>query len=163
MRTGSRRAAAGIGCALLLVAAAPPGRPAELIQADPWEIIHVAREFGPAEVGRDAMGDPQIEGSLDGLPYRVGFYGCRLGRHCDTILFESRLARAEWEDAPPRRSRLARWNGEKLFGRAWLDRENRAVLDHAVSLKGGVPKENLRDAFARWRLALAEYAEHLGF
>ena len=146
----------------MVLAMAPGwGRAAELLHADPWEIIHVAREFGPAEVGRDAMKDPQIEATVDGRDYRVAFYGCSLGRECDSILFEARLAREEWEEAPPRARELAEWNSEKLFGRAWLDDENRAVLDHAVTLVGGVSRENLRDAFARWRLALEEYADHL--
>ena len=163
-RAGSRAAvAAAAGSALLLALAPLRGGATELVYADPWEVIHIAREFGPAEVGRDAVKDPQIEGTLDGLPYRIGFYGCRLGRDCDRILFEARLARDEWEDDPPRPKRFARWNREKLFGRAWLDDENRAVLDHAVTLKGGVPKENLRDAFERWRLALEEYADHLDY
>ena len=139
------------------------GETPELVYADPWEIIHIAREFGPAEVGRDAVRDPQILATVDGLDYRISFYGCSLGRDCDKILFEARLGRKEWEDEPPRAKAFARWNGEKLFGRAWLDDDNRAVLDWPVTLAGGVPKENLRDAFARWRTALGEYADHLDF
>jgi Putative bacterial sensory transduction regulator len=153
----------GLGLAVSPALAPESGGAAELIGADPWEIIHIAREFGPAEVGRDAMKDPQIEATTGGLPYRVGFYGCYLGRDCDRILFEARLARKEWEDRPPRAKVFARWNSEKLFGRAWLDDENRAVLDHAVTLVGGVPKENLRDTFERWRVALEEYADHLDY
>jgi hypothetical protein len=155
--------AAGTALALILTLSAAHAEAPELVPADPWEIIHIAREFGPAEVGRDAMKDPQIEATVDGLPYRVGFYGCYLGRGCDRILFEARFTRKEWEDHPPRQKAFARWNSEKLFGRAWLDDENRAVLDHAVTLVGGVPEENLRDAFARWRVALEEYADHLDF
>jgi len=164
IRAQSRRAggAAGLGLALLVLSP-DGGAGAELVYADPWEIIHIAREFGPAEVGRDAMKDPQIEATVDGLQYRIGFYGCYLGRDCDRILFEARFARKEWEVDPPRAKVFAEWNGERLFGRAWFDDEDRAVLDHAVTLKGGVPKENLRDAFERWRLALEEYADHLDF
>ncbi len=145
--------------------ALPAGLPeaADLVYADPWEIIHIAREFGPAEVGSDSLKDPQIDGTLDGLPYRVDFYGCWLGRGCDRILFEVRLSRKEWDDKPPKPKLFARWNRDKVFGRAWLDDENRAVLDYPVTLVGGVPKENLRDAFARWRLALEEYADLLDF
>ena len=130
---------------------------------DPWEVIHVAREFGPAEVARDGMEDPQIRGTIDGMHYRVTFYGCRLGRDCDTILFDARFSRKEWQDEPPAAQRLARWNAEKLFGRAWLDDENRAVLDHPVALAEGVPKATLRATFGRWKAALAEYADWVDF
>ena len=129
---------------------------------DPWQIVHVAREFGPAEVARDGMNDPQIRGTIDGLDYRLDFYGCRLGRDCDTILFDVRLSSKKWDEEPPDQQVFADWNGAKLFGRAWLDEEDRAVLDHPVALAEGVPKPALRAAFERWRAALAEYAEHLG-
>ena len=130
---------------------------------DPWEVIHIAREFGPAEAARDGMEDPQIRGTVDGMHYRVTFYGCRLGRDCDTILFDARFSRKEWQDEPPDAQRLARWNAEKLFGRAWLDDENRVVLDHPVALAGGVPKATLRATFERWKAALAEYAAWVDF
>lgn len=156
------RACAGVAAASGLALALSAGAGAsELVYADPWEIIHIAREFGPAEVGRDAMKDPQIEATVDGLPYQVDFYGCYLGRGCDRILFEARFARKEWDEKPPKAEVFAEWNGEKVFGRAWLDDENRAVLDYPVTLVGGVPKENLRDAFARWRMALEEYVHLL--
>lgn len=160
------RAGARIGLAALLALSAGRGGAGEapqLVYADPWEIIHIAREFGEAEVARDAVKDPLIEARVGGVDYRVNFYGCSLGRDCDRILFEARLARKEWEDDPPPAKLFARWNEEKLFGRAWLDDDNRAVLDWPVTLVGGVPKENLRDAFERWRTALEEYADHLDF
>ena len=161
--SGPAGGTAWFGLALSLALSAGHGEAAELVFADPWQIIHVAREFGPAEVGRDAMKDPQIEATVDGLHYHVGFYGCYLGRNCDSILFEARFARKEWEDEPPRAKVFAEWNAEKLFGRAWFDDEHRAVLDYPVTLVEGVPKENLQDAFARWRTALKEYADHLDF
>ncbi len=164
-QAGSRAGAApaAVTCVLSLALSAGGGKAAELVHADPWEIIHIAREFGPAEVGRDAVKDPQIEATVDGRHYRIGFYGCYLGRGCDRILFEARFARKEWEDEPPRAKEFAEWNSDKLFGRAWLDDDNRAVLDLAVTLVGGVPKDNLRDVFARWQTAVDEYADHLDF
>lgn len=141
---------------------AAPARAGDLVPPDPWQIIHVAREFGPAEVTRDGMNDPQIRGKIDGLAYRVSFYGCRLGRDCDTILFGARLWRKEWQDDPPARKIFAEWNREKLFGRAWRDEQNRAVLDHPVALAEGIPKAALRATFERWQTALTGYARYLG-
>ncbi|HET7408837.1 MAG TPA: YbjN domain-containing protein [Paracoccaceae bacterium] len=155
-----RRAALLIFAALITLAA--PARATDLVPADPWQIIHVAREFGPAEVARDGMNDPQIRGTIDGLHYRLDFYGCHLGRDCDTILFRARFSRKEWQAEPPDPQVFADWNRAKLFGRAWLDDEDRAVLDHPVALGPGIPEPALRAAFERWRAALAEYAGHLG-
>jgi hypothetical protein len=145
-----------------LVTFAAPARADELVPPDPWQIIHVAREFGPAEVARDGMDDPQIRGTIEGLNYRLTFYGCRLGRDCDTILFDARFSRTEWDEERPPVELFAEWNRAKLFGRAWLDDERRAVLDHPVALADGIPKPVLRATFERWRTALAEYAGHIG-
>lgn len=155
------RAAGALFFVMALAGGVAPA--AELVPTDPWEIVHVAREFGPAEVGRDGMRDPQIEATADGLHYRVGFYGCSLGRDCDTILFDARFARKEWAQNPPEPDIFGVWNRGKLIGRAWLDAEGRAVLDWPVVLGSGVPEETLRAAFSRWRTALGEFAEHLGF
>lgn len=153
---------AGI-CGVALALAAMPAVADDLVPADPWEVIHVAREFGPAEVGRDSLKDPQIVAATEGLNYRIDFYGCRLGRDCDTILFEARFARKAWKEETPPWRLFNRWNSEKMLGRAWRDGENRAVLDWPVTLEGGVPKANLRAAFSRWQTALKEFAAYLDF
>lgn len=150
---------------LCLVAPQPRGAMAgtdALVPPDPWQVIHVAREFGPAEVDRDGMGDPQIRATTDGLHYRVTFYGCTLGRDCDTILFDARFSRKDWNEEASPDDLVAGWNGEKLFGRAWLDDQHRAVLDHPVTLGGGMPASVLKLVFETWARALGEYADHLG-
>ena len=73
---------------------AMPVSAAELVPADPWEVIHVAREAGEASVSRDRFRDPVIQAESDGVKYQIDFYGCRLGRDCDTLLFRARLLNA---------------------------------------------------------------------
>lgn len=151
--------------ALILLILAMPGIPAfasENVPADPWQIIHVAREFGSAEVTRDSMKDPQIRGEIDGMRYRVNFYGCRLGRDCDTILLEARFMRKEWLENPPEGDVFARWNREKLIGRAWWDETGRAVLDFPVIIGDGLSKPVLRRVIQHWKTALTAYVDYLG-
>ena len=140
---------------------------ADTVPADPWQVIHAARAVGEAEVGRDGLRDPEITGTLGqgtpaaGLAYRVGFYGCELEQRCRTILLSARLDGAEpWAPAP---EKIAQWNAGKLFGRAWIDSDGRAVLDHPVAMAGGLPQETLDAVFAAWVLALGEFAEYLDF
>lgn len=142
-----------------------PGCAAEpkLVFADPWEIIHIAREHGSADVTRDTFRDPRISGQFDDYPYSIDFYDCYLGRECSVILFKAGLVKAEWDDEPPERADIDDWNREKLFGRAYLDEENRAVLEHPVVLDAGMPRENLDAAFRRWREALDDFADFLDF
>ena len=146
--------------ALILVSGPARSEPVRLVPPDAWEVIHTARAFGPAEVGQDAMKDPLITGTIDGLAYEIAFYGCWLGRKCESVLFHAQLARKDWK---PQAKLLKEWNREKLVGRAWIDDKTTAVLDHAVAMGPGLPEETLKLVFASWRTALAEYAEHLDF
>lgn len=145
-----------IGAAALIMLSPVVPAKADLVPPDPWEVIHIARAEGDARVGRDGMRDPEITGKTDGQPYRIAFYGCHLGRGCKSLLFEARFS------IPGKKARLlADWNTQKLFGRAWLDDDGLAVLDHPVAMTGGMPKETLAATFAAWRLALTEFQEFL--
>ena len=137
--------------------------PAGLITADPWQIIHLAREFGPAEVGRDTMQDPVIEGEIDGVPYRIDFYECYLGRACKAVLFRAGLRREDWEKDRFDGSLVAEWNRETVFGKAYLDEDGWPVLEMAVNLQGGVPDDNLRAVLDWWGFALGQFAEFVDY
>ena len=131
-----------------------------IVPADPWQVIHIAREFGPAEVGRDGMREPRITGKIGDLSYQIGFYGCYLGRDCTSVLFQARLVRADWR---PDRDDIDDWNREKLFGRAWLDGDSQAVLDHPVAMSAGLPAKSLEGTFQAWQVSLAEFANYLDY
>lgn len=151
-----------LGLLMALMSAVQAHAEAEkpLVPPDPWEIIHVAREFGEADVGRDAMRDPMIKGEIGGQPYRISFYGCWLGRECKTILFSADVGREDWE---PEADDLAHWNARALFGRAWIRDDGRAALDHPLAMAEGLPKQSLRATFDAWRAALKEYRDFLDF
>ncbi|HLS18551.1 MAG TPA: YbjN domain-containing protein [Paracoccaceae bacterium] len=155
-RFGRRHAAAIVLLLLSSVGAAA----SEPIRADPWQIIHIAREFGPAEVHRDGMNDPQIRGELDGQSYRIDFYGCRLGRDCESVLLSARLSFKGAADASAREF-PQEWNRRKLVGRAWFDPggrdEAQMVLDHPILLGEGVAEPVFRASMEQWRAALGEF------
>lgn len=130
---------------------------ADLIVADPWQIIHLARDYGAAEVDRDSLNEPKIVGVMDDVPYEIVFHGCHLGRDCDVLLFRLTFEKEEWQKEPPRARVFNKWNRNKLFGRAYLDDDNRAILEQAVNLTAGVPEANLRDTFDRWSGAMGEF------
>ena len=145
---------------LVLPASAPAAEAPKIVPADPWEMIHIAREFGTAEVGRDGMREPKITGKIGDLSYEIGFYGCYLGRDCTSVLFQARLAREDWE---PEGDDIRDWNSEKLFGRAWIDDDSQAVLDHPVAMSGGLPAESLEGTFRAWQISLDEFADYVDF
>ena len=158
------------GCLFHALSVLGPALADDLVPPDPWQVIHKVRALGPADVGRDDFRDPLITADLNGsdgnpvgLPYEVAFYGCSLGRNCDTILLTLRLARDEWAEEPPEPGLLADWNREKLVGRAWLDDQGRAILDHAVVIGPGLPGATLSQTLSAWANAMVEFAEHLDF
>ena len=147
---------------LMIAGFASSGDANELIGAEPWEIIHIAREFGAADVTRDALKEPMIVGVMDDVSYSMVFHGCYLGRDCSVILFKTRLKRDDWTKSPPPLEFYRAWNRQKLFGRAYRDDDGAAVLEHPVNMTGGVAKETLRDMFKRWRDISREFSNYLG-
>ncbi len=139
---------------------AVPAGAVDMIFADPWEVIHLAREHGGADVGRDAFQDPEIRGELDGRPYSISFYGCSLARDCTSVVFRLQLRREGWK---PDKTAISRWNREKLFGRAYIGDDGGAVIDMPVNLVAGVAIPTLRDSFERWSEIVDEFAEHVDF
>ena len=133
----------------------------DIVPPDPWEVIHIAREIGEADVGRDAMNDPRIEITVAGRRDTVTFYGCRLGRNCRSVLFQTRFSQAEWADDPPPGAAFEGWNAQKLFGRAWWSDADEAILDHPVAMQAGLPRETLIATFEAWLTAADEFREYL--
>ena len=165
-----RRGAKARWAALALALAQAPASAADVVPADPWEIIHAVRDLGPADVGRDDFRDPIIRADLkdaDGaaldLPWEVGFYGCWMGRNCDAILLTLRLTREEWEEEPPEAEIFEEWNRTRLIGRAWIDDQGRAVLDHPVVIGPGLTKATLSQTLSAWANAMLDFAEHVDF
>ncbi|MEM7423696.1 MAG: YbjN domain-containing protein [Pseudomonadota bacterium] len=145
------------------LAMATGGAAAKTVPPDPWEVIHAARVFGEASVGRDALRDPLITGIVDGLRYEIAFYGCWLGRECKTILFQAHFRDPRWGDGGPDAEAMAAWNRAKLIGRASIPESGGAVLDHAVAMASGLPRPTLDATFAAWLDALREFAEYVDF
>lgn len=152
-----------IATVMVMLATGGPVQAESLVPADPWEVIHIAREHGRASVTKDNLRDPVILAEAGGLKYGIEFYGCRLGRNCATILFRARL------HGDGRRTRhlsgndLDDWNGSKLFGRAVLDDSGRPVLEHPVAMGPGLPQDTMRENFKVWVIALEQFADHVDF
>ncbi|MEM9063224.1 MAG: YbjN domain-containing protein [Pseudomonadota bacterium] len=140
-----------------------PARAAEPVPADPWEVIHTARKMGAAEVRRDTLRDPVIAANSDGLRYQIAFYGCHLGRRCETLLFQARLRDPRWKNDPPRPADMDVWNATKVYGRAFLAASGHAVLEHPVAMHGGIPQATLAATFEAWLDALEEFSDHVDF
>ena len=150
-----------IALAITAIAACTPVQAQKLVPADPWEVIHIAREHGRASVTKDKLRDPIILAEAGGLKYGIEFYGCRLGRDCVTILFRTRLFEGGRGARHISGNDLDDWNGTKLFGRAVLDDSGRPVLEHPVAMGPGLSQDTMRANFHAWVTALEQFADHV--
>lgn len=143
----------------LVLAAATPANAQDLIDAgDPAGVLAIAGGYGDAVLTKDGMGDPMVEGSIGGKEYLLYFYDCSENRNCKSLMFS-----ASWEvEEEPDVTRMADWNREKRFGKAFLDEDGSAVVEMNVNLRGGVTRVNLDDTIDWWRLVLDEFADHIG-
>ena len=133
-------------CAFLLTALLPVtdvlADPKPEVPTDPWEVIHIARESGEASVAHDPLRDPMILAESEGVSYEIGFYGCYLGRDCETLLFRAKLLNEAWQGEHPEVEIIDDWNAGKLFGRAILAESGHAILEHPVAMGPGMSQSN---------------------
>lgn len=139
------------------IAAVVPAAAQVIVDAsDPQKLAELVRGYGSATLDVDAVGDPKINGRIEGTAFSIYFFGCEENRNCDTVLFK-----AIWTKTGASESDLNAWNREKLFGRAYVDEDGDSVLEMAVNLKFGVTVENFDDTVDWWRVAIQSLEETL--
>lgn len=152
----AQSAAVAVAAAIFL---SGPADAADLIDAtDPGAIRDIASGFGSAKLSKDDLGDPLIEGRMEGLLYYVFFYGCQDGERCSAIQFS-----ASFEDAEVDFEKMNAWNSGKRFGSAFLDEDGDAALQYDLNLAYGVSRDNLDDTFDYWKVVMGEFKTHLGW
>jgi len=122
--------------------------------SDPQAIIDIARGYGSAELTTDNEGDPKITGRMEGISYRIYFYGCSNGRNCDSIQFTT-----GWVSDNVSLYDINEWNRVKRFGRVYLDHEDDPMVEMNVNLDKGVSRGNLDDTFGWWKTAITSFKE----
>lgn len=147
-----RHAAAWVVAALLAApVSAAPAQPGPNGGTDVQRVLQAAQSIGPATLKQSKDG-PRItaEARRGPIGYAVVFSGCdAAGRYCTHMVLEVLWRDLALDDA-------ARWNREWRAGRAYMDGDL-LVLDHWVSLGGGMSDESLNELMAWWS-ALMEAA-----
>jgi hypothetical protein len=124
------------------------------ISADPGVVLEIAKGYGSASLGKDNDGDPKVTGMMEGIKYGILFYGCNAGRNCKSIAFV-----AFWEKGSVTLEKVNRYNRDRRFGRAYIDKDGDLALDMDVELEYGMSRRNLEEAFADWKLSLKTLKE----
>ncbi len=154
----SRRLALIAALALVALAATARAETALVTAAEPEKVLEIARGFGSAELSIDGVGDPQINGRIEGKRYSVLFYGCEDGRDCQSIQFWTYLT----VDDPDLPKAAEAWNREHRFAKVYVDRDGDLSVEMDVNLFGGVSPKNLDDTFDWWRVVMDAVRETFG-
>lgn len=142
---------------LAFISGAPPAPAQDLIpNADPQAMLQAASAHGKTWLRQDDYGDPQIVGNIGGQGYRIDFYGCTDNRDCTSVTFST-----VFSGGLGNVKKLAAWNRQKRFGKAYIDVDGRPVLEMSATLAGGVTAEHLADLMDWWHLVLGEFAAEL--
>lgn len=148
-----------------------PGARAELMPAarretlmsvfdaqDPASVARLMREMGlEAELERGES--PFIRSRTDDLTWFASFHRCKGGVRCGILLIEASF---DLERGLALR-RINEWNRDMFIGRAYLDDDDAAVIEHVVVLDGGMSRETFAVVAERWAAVLGEFAEHIGY
>lgn len=119
--------------------------------SDPAAIMSIAQGYGSAMLDVDGVGDPMIEGRIDGQAYTVFFFGCEGGKNCSSIQLSTYFVGVR-----PDAAAVSDWNDNNRFGTLYLDSDGDLAIDLDVNLFGGVTRRNLDDTFDWWRVVLDE-------
>jgi len=144
-----------VAAVLATPAASAVGANGVIDGTDPQAVLSIVRTLGDAELTKDGMGDPLIEGRIEGKKYFLYFYDCKKNRDCKSLMFF-----ASWEAGDRTDARMAKWNREQRFGKAYIGKDDRAAIEMNVNLHGGVTQINLTDTLDWWRLVLAEFSDY---
>jgi hypothetical protein len=118
-----------------------------------------------ATLTTDQDGDPLIMGSADGLTFRVFTYDCnkQAPRRCQSIQFTSAFSLGH-KPTETDFKMMNDYNLNKIYGRAFIDRNGDAAIDFTVDLSGGVLAANLMSQVSTWKsYVLDKFVSQLGW
>lgn len=117
-------------------------------------IASLMRDYGLiVEKSVDHEGDPLLSTRLEGTHFGVYFYDCDPGP-CSSIQFSAGFNM----DNPLEPARIAEWNREKRFGKAYLDDEGDPFIEVDINLAAdGIGRRNFEDSLDLWRAVLADF------
>lgn len=143
--------------AAFMVATAPAYAQA-VTAANPQSVADALQSAGyRAVLGRDSVGDPQIETAASGVRWFIYFFGCEKGTNCSTVTF-----RSGWSDASVKLDKINEWNRDKRFSRAYLDKEGDPILELDVNLdEGGMSRALFIDNVEFFETSLGAFVQFI--
>lgn len=110
--------------------------------SDPNTVVAALQKAGyKAKLGKDGVGDPEIDSAASGYSFSVYFYDCVDHKQCAAIQFYVSFEK----DAQNTEAFANKWNTDKRFLRAHVNDKGELIFDHDVSTIGGLNQANFAD------------------
>jgi hypothetical protein len=131
---------------------------AQMVRAsDPRTLVAALEAKGyQAELDNSAQA-PSIKSEASGIKFRIYFENCESGKACMTVTFFT-----GFNDIKASPTKVNKWNLQKRFARAYIDRENDPVLAMDLDLDHeGIPQANFNEYLDVWASLVPAYLDFL--
>ena len=130
-----------------------------LYASDPAGLVKAMRDLNySAELGTDSEGDPKITGTVHGREYTIYFYSCTDNTNCHNILFFMVYSPPE----PVALETINSWNIGNIAGHGGIADDGSVVLQHFVTLTGGITRWNFEDTLSWWAYLVKAFGAEIG-
>lgn len=133
---------------------------AQMVRAQsPQSVVDALQGAGyKAVLTTDGTGDPKIESASSGNKFVIFFYGCTKNRDCTTLQFY-----AGWTGPKISLDQINKWNNDKRFSRAIIDKDGDPVIKQDLDLDdGGMSRLLFEDNVEYWVLVMTEFTKYIG-
>lgn len=110
----------------------------------------------PAEIAKDRSGGPLIKSTSGTAKFGVFFYQCGGQSRCKSVQFSAGFSQRGIKAA-----KLADWNRNRRFGRAWQDNTADPWVEMDIDATRGLPSDVLEANVDRWISVLGEFQKFI--
>jgi hypothetical protein len=91
---------------------------------------------------------------IEGRRSIITFFNCTEGE-CRSFQYYAGIAMHD----KPECGKVNKFNRERRFGRAYIDKDGDPVIEMDVDLDGGVARDHIVESIATWRAIVSRYFE----
>jgi Putative bacterial sensory transduction regulator len=133
---------------------------AQMVRAEsPQSVVSALQGMGyQAKLTTDGTGDPKIESAANGSKFVIFFYGCTKNANCTTLQFY-----AGWSGGGMSIDQANKWNVDKRFSRALVDKDGDPVIKQDLDTDdGGLSLKLFEDNVEFWVAVQAQFKTYIG-
>lgn len=120
-----------------------------------------ARGFDPEYTPEPGF-EPVVYATRDGVNFAILFYQCDEAtlEYCERFQFRARFT-LDGKDDENTLEVMNQFNLEWVFGKAYINDDNEAVIEYPLTVENGLSKRNLLAQFDLWEYVLDDFLAHI--